>query len=434
LADTKSGAADVRHLEPATRPVDATLEIPGSKSVTNRALLLAALARGTSSLSGLLASDDTEAMLGALRALGFDLRVDWRRRSAVVVGGGGAIPAREAEVECGEAGTVARFLLAVCAAGRGRYAFDGRPSLRRRPLGPLTEALGRMGAAFEPQDADRLPLTLRADGLRGGRCEVQGGSSQFLSGLLMAAPLCDASVELVWADPLSRPYLDMTCAMMRDFGVSVARPDDARFLVEAPRSYRAAEVVVEADASTASYFFAAAAVTGGRVTVRNLSRRSCRQGDIRFLDILEAMGCGVEDDGRGTTVVGPPALRAIRIDMADTPDVFMTLACLAPYADGPVEISGVAQTRAHESDRIAVAAANLQRLGVTVVERWDGLRIEPGPPRAGAIDSHGDHRVAMSFAVLSLGAPGIDVRGADCVAKTCPEFFDLWRGMLQRTG
>jgi 3-phosphoshikimate 1-carboxyvinyltransferase len=423
----------VRRPVPAGRPLDATLRIPGSKSLTNRTLLVAALAGGTSTVTEVLRSDDTVVMVDALRALGLDVHVDWPARTAVARGSAGRVPAVEADVLCGEAATAARFLLAVCAAGSGTYRFDARPSLRRRPIGPLVDALTRLGARFEPERAERLPVTLHARGLRGGAHDVGGASSsQFLSGLLMAAPLAGAPLELRWTDPVSRPYVDLTCAVMEDFGVRVSRPGPDRYLVAAPSAYRPADVVVEADASTASYFFAAAAVTGGRVTVGNLDATTCRQGDVGFLRVLEEAGCTVSAGGSGTTVTGPERLRGLRADMSDIPDTFMTLAAIAPYAAGPVEITGVAHARVKESDRVSAVAANLRAVGVEVAERPDGLRIEPGRPRAGTVDSHGDHRIAMSFAVLSLRTPGIEIVGADSVEKTCPEFFDLWDRLLAR--
>lgn len=418
---------NVKVLAPAARPVDTALSIPGSKSVTNRALLLAALASGTSTLSGLQISDDAEVFLRGLQALGFELAFDPIAGRCRVNGGAGRVPAREATVWCGQAGTAARFLLAAAAAGHGRYAFDGDPQLRARPIGPLIEALATLGARAEPAGADRLPLTLHASGLSGGRVVIPGNqSSQYHSAVLMAAPLARSRVEIVTSDLVSRPYIDLTCTMMEEFGVRVERQGYERLAVDAPASYEGRDYVVEADASTASYFFAAAAATGGRLTVENISRSTSRQGDIRFLDVLERMGCRVHDDGDGTTVVGTEALRGIETDMKDISDTFMTLACLAPFADGPVTITGIGNTRLKESDRIAAVQQGLESLGIRTDSGADFIRVYPGVPRGARISSHGDHRIAMAFSIVGLRTPGVVIEQANSVSKTCPVFFDLW--------
>ena len=442
--------------------------MPGSKSVTNRALLLAALANGDSFLEGALAADDTLTFAAGLTKLGFDVSThggeaegaggarsgasDGARRRASgdgagegsptwrVRGGGGRIPAAEAEVYCAEAGTAARFLLAACAAGDGVYGFDAAPQLRRRPLAPLLGALRRQGAETVPAGATRLPLTLRARGLSGGRLHLPGEtSSQFVSALLMAAPLARRPLELAVDGLVSRPYVDMTLAMMAQFGVKseAKRPSDDRggdavFRV-APGAYRGRAYQIEPDASTASYFFAAAALTGGRVRVPGLHRAGGLQGDVRFLDVLEAMGCSVTDAPEGVAVHGPVTLAGIEVDMSDISDTFMTLAALAPFAASPVTITGIANVRVKESDRIAAVETNLRALGVRTESRPGRLRVFPGAPTGARIDPHGDHRIAMSFAVLGLRTPGVVIDDPGCVSKTCPSFFELWEGLEQGT-
>jgi len=407
-----------------------TVRVPGSKSVSNRAFLLAALADGASTLEGVLTAGDTLAFAGALRALGFAIaqREDgsWRLRGAA-----GRIPVAEARVDCREAGTAARFLLAACAAGDGRYHLDAAPQLRRRPLAPLLEALRVQGSTTEPADAVHLPLTLVARGLTGGRLRLPGEtSSQFVSALLMAAPAGSAQLELHVDGLVSRPYVDMTLRMMEDFGVAAGRDDYTVFRV-APGTYRGRTYRVEPDASTASYFLAAAALTGGRVRVPGLRRRDSLQGDVRFADVLEAMGCSVGDEEGGLTVKGPPALLGLTVDMSDIPDTFMTLAALAPFAASPVTITGIGNVRLKESDRIAAVEQNLAGLGVRTEAGPDFLRVVPGLPKGGRVDPHGDHRIAMSFAVLGLRVPGIVIDDPGCVAKTCPGFFDLWQALEQ---
>ena len=416
----------------AVGPLDAAVTLPGSKSVTNRALPLAAVAGGTSTLRGVLASDDGRAMVDALRCLGFDVDVRWPDLRATVVGSDGRVPAEEAAISCGEAATVARFLLALCAAGHGDYRFDGGPSLRRRPMGPLLRALEQLGCEVDAAGAGTLPVRLRARGLRGGAVAVDSATStQYLSALLMALPLCERPAEIATTVTVSEPYVDLTLSVLADFGIEVSGSTaEERFVVPAPQAYRAVDLTVEADASTASYFFAAAAVTGGRVTVRNLSRGRCRQGDVRFLDVLEEMGCRVTSDDRETTVEGPDQLRGVDADFRHISDTFLTLACLAPFADRPTTIGGIAHTRLKESDRISATLRNLAALGIRAEETPDGLRVHPGQPGPGTVDAFLDHRQVMAFALVGLRAPGVEVAGADCVAKTCPDFFALWEGLL----
>lgn len=419
--------SDAREIRLARPRLDATVTVPGSKSITNRALLLAALAHGESALTGALAADDTRAFAAALRSLGFAVEEGaegWR-----VQGAAGRIPAPAADVYCAEAGTAARFLLAACAAGEGRYRLDAAPQLRRRPLALLLEALRAQGARTEPADADRLPLTLAARGLRGGAVRLPGDtSSQFVSALLMTAPLARAPLTIEVDGLVSRPYVDMTLSMMEQFGVTAER-DAHRLFRVSPATYAAQTYAVEPDASTASYFYAAAAVSGGRVKVTGLHRRSSLQGDMRFIDVLATMGCTVTEEPDGLVVAGPATLAGLTVDMGDISDTFMTLAAIAPFADAAVTITGIANVRLKESDRIAAMATNLGRLGIATESGPDSLRIHPGTPTAGHIDAVSDHRIAMSFAVLGLRVPGIVIDDPGCVSKTCPTFFELWAAL-----
>lgn len=417
----------------ASAPIVARVTIPGSKSITNRALLLAALAEGDSILHDMLLSDDTAVFVKALQQLGISIQVDPATRSCRIIGGQGKFPHSRANIGCADAGTAARFLLAACAAVPGVYVFDGSPRLRERPLAPLLKVLCDQGATVVPEGAKKMPFTLSgADGLRGGRIEIEGTeTSQFFSALLMIAPLAKLPVVVTAKEMVSRPYIEMTCSMMADFGVKVQQLDDASYSVSVPQCYQGCEYVIEPDLSTASYFFAAAAVTGGAVTIQAVDRMKCKQGDIAFLTVLEKMGCDVMESATGLTVKTPKVLQGVVVNMQDFSDTFMTLAAIAPFAKTPTTITGIAHTRLQESDRITAMRKGLEQLQIKVEEGPDSITIYPGSPKAGVIDSHNDHRIAMAFSIIGLRVSGIEIDGAECVAKTCPAFFDLWSDLAK---
>ncbi|MEW2068941.1 3-phosphoshikimate 1-carboxyvinyltransferase [Streptomyces sp. NPDC007346] len=391
--------------------------IPGSKSITNRALLLAAAADGLSRLGAPLACDDTLAFRTALTGMGIEVADEG---DAWAVTGRGVGPYAPGRVWCADAGTAARFLPPFAATGRGTYVFDGSDQLRARPLLPLLDALAGLGARVE---GGGLPFTLTAAGLPGGRIELDSGlSSQYLSGLLMAAPLMSGPLRVDVPRLVSRPYLDMTMALMRRFGARLEESGSS--IVVRPGGYTPTDLTVEPDASTASYVFAAAAVTGRTVRVRGLGTGSL-QGDTAFAGVLERAGAQVTTDEDRTEVTGPAggALRGgFTVDMGDISDTFMTLAAIAPLADAPITITGIAHARLKESDRITAVAANLRRLGIAVEEGHDHITVHPGTPVPATVDCRRDHRIAMSFSVLGLRAPGITLDDPACVGKTFPGF------------
>jgi 3-phosphoshikimate 1-carboxyvinyltransferase len=381
---------EVLTVEPLARPPDATITVPGSKSITNRALVCAALADGTSVLEGALWADDTDAMVGCLRALGIDVDVAGDR--ITVHGQGGAIPATEARLDVRLSGTTARFIAPVAALGRGRYEIDAAPPMRRRPMAPTFDALRSLGVRIEELgEPGHLPVVIHSDGGRGGRVSVSGDeSSQFVSGLLMAG--FDVA-----------PYVEMTRAVMGAFS-------DARTFA------------VEPDASAASYFFAAAALCGGRVTIEGLGPSSL-QGDLRFVDVLESMGAILERHPTSTTVRGTGTLHGVDVDLRDLSDMVPTLAAVAVFADSPTTITGVGFIRGKESDRIGDLVTELRRCGIDAVEHSDGLTINPGQPKAARIRTYDDHRMAMALALIGLRVPGIEIEDPACVAKTFPDYF-----------
>lgn len=416
-----------REITPASGPVRGTIRPPGSRSITNRALVVAALADGESVLEAVGLSDDTHVCAGALRTIGIAVQVDEAGRRMRVSGCGGRVPAGPAEIDTGESGTATRFITALVAAGRGRYRIDGAPRMRERPIQDLLDGLAALGVRAGSETGTGCPpVVIETSGLAAGTVRLSGAvSSQYLSGLLMAAPTAAGPVTIeVTGEVVSKPFIDMTVAVMQAFGVEVARDGYARFAVPAPAFYRARTWAVEPDAASASYFLAAAAATGGRVTIDGLTRASV-QGAARFPDVLREMGCDLEWTDAGVTVTGPERLSGIRIDMNAMPDMVLTLAPLALLARGRTVIENVANLRVKESDRLAALATELRRLGAKVEEHPDGLSIVP--PKAiqpARIATYNDHRMAMGMAIVGLAAPGIRIADPQCVAKTYPEFFE----------
>lgn len=414
---------------PAQGPIDATVRVPGSKSITNRALLVAALAHGASELTGALHSDDTRYMAAALNALGIPVETDVAGEAFRVAGGGGTFPAAAADLFVGNAGTAMRFLTAALPLGRGTFRIDGVPRMRQRPIGPLLGALADLGADARSEAGTGCPpVVVRAAGLPGGRCRMAGDqSSQYFTALLLAGPCAANGIEVeVEGDLVSKPYLPMTAAVMAAFGAEAELDtvDWGVLRVRPGQRYDGRAYPIEPDASNASYFFAAAAVTGGRVRVEGLGRGST-QGDLRFIDVLAAMGCAVEEADDFVEVRGPAggALRGVDLDLGPISDTAQTLAAIAPFADGPTTIRGVAHARLKETDRVAALATELRRLGQAVEEFPDGLRIEPRLVTPALVHTYDDHRMAMSFAVAALRAPGVALHDPGCVAKTFPDFF-----------
>lgn len=413
-------------IDPVGRPVDADVELPGSKSYTNRALPIAALADGTSILRGALFSDDTAHMAESLRRLEIQVEEDEERSRFVVQGASGSIPTSQADLFVGNSGTSARFLTAMVAAGNGTYTIDGVERMRSRPISPLLDALQQLGVQAESTDGTGCPpVRVDARGICGGTARLDGTiSSQYLTALLIVAPLARSDVAIeIEGELVSKPYIDMTEAIMHDFGVVIERDGYRHFLVRAGQRYQPRDYAIEADASAASYFFALAAAMGGRIRVRNLTRDSI-QGDLRFVDVLERMGCRVTWLDDAVEVRGPAQLNGIDVDMNAISDTVQTLAAIAPLAAGPVTVRNVEHIRAKETDRLSALTYELRRIGVEVSELADGLVIQPGEPRGGVIQTYDDHRMAMSFAILGCATPGITIENPGCVTKTFPGFFD----------
>ena len=426
-----TSSSSLREIHPVG-PVHGTVRPPGSKSITNRALLIAALAEGRSTISHALASDDTRYMLEAVRALGLNAEASEDGTTIILDGSGGTFPARAADLYVGNAGTAMRFLTAALCLGKGEYRLDGEPRMRQRPIGDLADGLTQLGATIHTENG-YPPVTIHADRLPGGECTISGRtSSQFISALLIAAPYARQDVTVrIEGGLVSRPYIDMTRRVMADFGVRSEETSEDIFTVPAGQVYRDTNYPIEPDASGASYFFAAAAVTGGTVRVEGLGSTSI-QGDMGFVDLLEEMGCTVHRGDDWTEVTGGP-LHGIETDMADISDTAMTLAAVALFAEGPTKITGIANVRVKECDRIAAVAAETAKLGARVDEYPDGMTIHPLPSQETVpqnrvvIETYNDHRIAMSFAIAGLKRPGVVIADPECVNKTFPGFFDhLW--------
>ncbi|VTT99756.1 3-phosphoshikimate 1-carboxyvinyltransferase : 3-phosphoshikimate 1-carboxyvinyltransferase OS=Singulisphaera acidiphila (strain ATCC BAA-1392 / DSM 18658 / VKM B-2454 / MOB10) GN=aroA PE=3 SV=1: EPSP_synthase [Gemmataceae bacterium] len=420
---------------PLTAVPSLTVTVPGSKSITNRALVLAALSNSTSrgcSLTGALRSEDTEVMLDCLIRLGFEVQADWPKHTVRVRRGGSAdfvpddewIPNGQAELFVGNSGTTIRFLTAMLALGEGTYRLDGIPRMRERPIRDLLDALTQLGVDARSEfDNGCPPVLVNARGLNGGRVRIKADvSSQFLSGLMLACPFArgDTLVEIE-GTLVSEPYVEMTVGVLQAFGLKLTAEGPGRYLIPGGQRHNLTGYDIEPDASSASYFLAAAAITGGIIAVDRLTMNSL-QGDVRFLDLLVDMGCTALRGRDCIAVTGGP-LRGIDVDMNDISDTVMTLGAVACFAEGPTTIRNVGHIRHKETDRIAALATELRKLGAKVEERDDGLTITPGPLRGCAVDTYNDHRMAMSLALVGLKVPGVVVRNPGCVAKTYPGFW-----------
>jgi len=410
------------------KKIKAEIPVPGSKSITQRALIAAALADGESTLLGPLESEDTVYTAAALEQMG--VKVEKHRDRWLVHGNGGRIATPDKEIFLGNNGTATRFLTSVAALGSGTFEITGDERMTERPIMPLMQALQGWGADIASRNNNGCPpLLIKANGLSGGKTVLpEGKSSQYLSSLLLVGPYARQQAELdVEGEMLSLPYVIMTLAVMETFGIRVEANQALNSFMIPQGTYRAMEYAIEGDASNASYFYAAAAVTGGEVTVPNVPVPSL-QGDAAFVALLARMGCQITKTGDGLTVRGPEELRGITFDMAGMPDVVPTLAVVASQARGRTTIKNIAHLRIKECDRLHVMAVELAKMGAKVQELDDALIIEgrddEAPMHGAEIETYNDHRIAMSFAVAGLAVPGVKILGEDCVAKSFPDFWE----------
>lgn len=415
----------------SARPVLGSIEIPGSKSVSHRALIAAYLAPGESILDNLLLCEDTSYTINALKEMG--AKISLEGKSVKLFGTGGRFPRNtlRKEVFLGNSGTSYRFLLSLIALGQGEYLLTGTSRMHQRPVGELVRALQRLGVrASFPEKRGFPPVLLRAGGIQGGPVEITGAeSSQYVSSLLLSGPYMTEGLTIrILGKQVSKPYIEVTIDVMEEFGIRVERHGESRYIIPPGQRYVPRHYFIEGDISSASYFWAAAAVTGGTVTTENIQPFGTRQGDIGLLDILEKMGCAIAKESSRVTVHGE-SLTGIEVDMGGLPDMVPTLAAIAPFAKGKTVIRNVSHLRHKESDRLEAIASEWRRLGVRVREMDDGLIIygAENDLKGVPVDPHSDHRIAMSLAVLCLRVPGIVIRDKDCVNKSFPTFWELWQ-------
>ena len=425
-------------ITPVQRPIQGRVRVPGSKSITNRAVICAALANGTSHITGALDSDDTRIMINGLQKLGFDINVDWKRHVITVRGAGGCIPAAQASIDCQASGTTMRFLTALVGLGHGQYVLDGTTRMRQRPIGDLLDALRTLGIDAEAGSPGECPpVTVHSSGIKKSETRIQGTtSSQFASGLALVAPCMPDGLLLELTGTLvSTPYLEMTRNIIESFGGTCeARENNLWHIL--PTGYAARDFEVEPDASAASYFAAAAAITGGTVTLDGLCHTSI-QGDIKFCEVLEQMGCVVTwssdaSSNPSVTIEGRP-LQGIDIDMNAISDTVMTLAVVALFAKGPTIIRNVEHIRDKETDRIRDLACELRRLGAGVQEHPDGLTIHPAPLQPARIETYDDHRMAMSLSLVGLRSEGVCITNPACVGKTFPSYWTVFENIAKHS-
>lgn len=428
-------STDRLEIRPLTQPVHAAVRVPGSKSYSNRALPIAALAKGRSTLTGILDSEDTEVMMESLGRLGIDVVHSKEDQVAEVDGCAGDIPVKEADLFLANSGTSIRFLAALVALGNGVYRLDGIERMRQRPIGDLLRTLRQLGVdARSELDNDCPPVRIRGRGIDGGEVSIRGDiSSQFLSALLIAAPLAKGPLTIRVEGPLvSKPYVDMTLATMEAFGAAFAREGYESFHFPGQCHYQGRTYAIEPDASAASYFFGLAAISRGTITIHGLGSHSL-QGDLGFVRVLERMGAKVTMTEEATTVTGGP-LHGIEADLFNMSDTVPTLAAVACFADSPTSIRNVANIRHKETDRIHALVTELRKTGIIVDEHPDGLTIHPpitgssnngtSGLRGAEFDTYNDHRMAMSLSLLGLGIPGVVIRDPGCTRKTYPGYFD----------
>jgi 3-phosphoshikimate 1-carboxyvinyltransferase len=414
----------MKQIKPISQ-INAKIRVPGSKSYTQRALVTSALAEGRSILRDALISEDTTYLMGALRLLGANITQE--ANSLVVEGTGGRLVSPAEPLYLGNNGTGFRFLTSTVALGRGTFRIDGNSRMRQRPIQPLVDALRTVGVEASCVEADGCPpVEVKAKGLPGGKTRLTTAlSSQYVSSLLLASPYAEKNTEIEISGSIpSWPYIELTLDVMARFGVDVLVSEQRRFQIEGPQVYRARDYVIEGDVSSATYFMAAAAIVGGTARVSNVDGHSL-QGDLRFLQILETMGCRVSVAGRGIEITGPLTNHEdLSLDLNEVPDMVPALAVVSAFRRGKTLLGNILHLRVKESDRIEALSNELRRIGAKVEEKKEGMMVQGMADRGAEIECYSDHRIAMSFAVAGLAIKGMVIKDPDCVQKSFPDFWE----------
>lgn len=422
-------------IKKATKPIIGTVSLPGSKSMSNRALIMAALANGKSVLTNMLFSDDSIACIKALEACGVRIDVDKLNNQVTVFGVNGQFPNKNPSIYCHDAGTVTRFMLPVCATMNNQFHFSASKQMQSRPIDDLLDVLETQGVEINyEKEKGKMPLQMIACGLIGGEIEISSHkSSQFLSGLLMALPLAKNDTVIKTTAKKILNYVDMTMKMMQSFGIKIQKQAEGQYRVFVNQHYQACDYTIEPDLSTASYFAAMAAATNGQMTLKHINRQTTLQGDVQFFDVLEKMGCEITDGENEVTVKGSEKLKGLTVNMANFSDTFMTLACLSLFADKKTHITGIGHARLQESDRLDAISSQLKKLGADISTTDDSITINPisiEKLKNIPVDGCGDHRVAMSLSLVGLKLGNFQIIGAQCVSKTCPDYFERLKGLI----
>lgn len=430
------------HVKKLIHPIDWKVSVPGSKSMTNRVLLLAALQRGKITIDGVLFSDDSRVFLGSLESLGFDLQIDEVKKQVTLEGCGGQIPKKEAEIYVGSAGTAARFLTAMLGCSDGIYTIQASEQMKKRPMRPLFELLEQLGAEITYlEETYFLPVQIKGCRYEDKPIEEKAAymeldiskSTQFLSAMLLIAPMFKQGLRIhITSEKTDGSYIRITRQMMQVFGVETEF-DGRDYIVPMNATYYKEHYMVEPDMSAACYFYGAAALTGGRALVENVHMDNT-QGDLKFLEVLKQMGCEIKETLEGIAVVGPKngKLKGIHINMNDFSDQTMTLAVLAPFCENKVRIEGIGHIRLQESDRLHGIATELTKLGISCEEEETAITIYPGEPHAGIVDTYEDHRMAMAFSLIGLRTEGVVIDNPNCCRKTFEEYFQVLSSLCQK--
>jgi 3-phosphoshikimate 1-carboxyvinyltransferase len=420
-------------IETAKGQVHAKVTVPGSKKITHRAILLAALADGVSELSGIQIGHHTKLLIDALRQVGIVIQLDEKAQSCIIAGGNGQFPKKQATIWCDNAKIITYFMMGACAGSQGVYYFDGSEEFRELNIENLLHLLRRQGAQIIPNEKEHLPFTLvSADTLEGGDVIFSKKENILAHLFLMIAPFARTPFNLSLMDLTHDDDIDLTCAIMAEFGVLVHRLHHSQLMVPVPQRYHARDYMIEPDFSLASYFFAAAAITGGEVTIQPIKRNVSKQTTIKILSVLEKMGCQIIERHYGLTVLGPKELKGIEISMREFSDAFYIVAALAPFASKPTYISHVGKISAKESERLKKMKNELCKLNIQVEAGDDWIKITPSKIKTPAvINSYQDPRLAMAFAVVGLKQPNIMIEDPECVTKNFPDFFTIWNKLAE---